>query len=166
MKWYVAHTRPRQEAIAREHLDRQGFATYLPLYRKRRSHARRIEEVPAPVFPGYMFVSFDIDEPAWNVIRSTRGMIDLVRNGIHPVAVMSQIISEIKERESDDGFVLLGRHLKLSKGDAFRIERGPFAALHAIFEEQRDDNRVIALLSLLGREVTVQVPISAVAPLS
>lgn len=51
MRWFVVHTRTHAEKQAAAHLRNQGFTTYLPCYRKRRSHARRIEIVRAPVFP-------------------------------------------------------------------------------------------------------------------
>src|SRR5947209_3993566 len=59
-QWYVAQTHPRAEAKAAEHLDRQGFHVYLPNFRKRRRHARRVETVTAPLFPRYLFVSVDM----------------------------------------------------------------------------------------------------------
>ena len=68
--------------------------------------------------------------------------------------------------EDDNGFVVLGKHLQLSRGDRFRIDSGPFASCEAIFESKKDETRVIALLSMLGRKVSVQLPIGAVAPVA
>ena len=56
------------------------------------------------------------------------------------------------------------KHLK--RGARIRIDEGPFSSHDAIFEMQRDDERVVALLSLLGRQVVVQLPATAVAPAS
>ena len=42
-RWFVAHTQPNAEARAVLNLERQGFATYLPRYLKRRRHARRVD---------------------------------------------------------------------------------------------------------------------------
>ncbi len=163
--WFVVYTQPRNEDLAAEHLGRQGFDVYFPRYRKARSHARRVDVVPSPLFPRYIFVGFDVMSAAWRSIRSTRGVIDLVRNGIDPVAVPEGTIEEIKAREDDGGFVVLGKHLRLARGDRFRIDSGPFASCVAIFESKKDEARVIALLSLLGRKVSVELPIGAVAPL-
>ena len=163
-QWYVAYTRPREESLAREHLNRQGFDVYLPQYLKRRSHARRIDTVPAPLFPRYLFVAFDIAESAWRVIHSTRGIVDLVRNGVDPIVVKDGIIANIKGHEDEAGFVPVGKKLRLAPGDSFRIDGGAFSGLTAIFEAIKDSERVFALLSLLGRKVSVQVPIKYVAP--
>lgn len=164
--WYAVYTQPRNEGLASEHLGRQGFEILYPRYLKRRSHARRIETVPAPLFPRYLFVSFDAGEAGWRVIRSTRGVIDLVRNGLEPIAVPEAVIESIRGRQDKDGMVVLARHLKLGRGDRIRIDSGPFADYEAIFEAQRDEDRIVALLALLGRKVVVQVPIEAVVPVN
>ena len=162
-RWYATYTQPRHEGLATENLLRQGFDVFFPKYLKRRSHARKIDIIPAPLFPRYVFVAFDADEKGWRVIRSTRGIVDLVRNGLDPVSVPDSIIEEIRSRQDGDGFVVISRHLKLARGERIRIEEGPFMAYEAIFESQRDDERVKALLSLLGRKVLVDLPIRAVA---
>jgi transcriptional antiterminator RfaH len=162
--WYAVYTQPRNETVASQHLERQGFEVLLPLYLKRRSHARRIEMVPAPLFPRYLFVSFDARQAGWRTIRSTRGVIDLVRNGLDPVPVSEAIIEELRDRRDEQGYVVLAKHFNLKRGSRIRIDDGPFAGLEAIFESQRDEERVVALLSLLGREVMVQLPIRAVMP--
>jgi transcriptional antiterminator RfaH len=162
--WYAVYTHPCNEMLACEHLARQGFDVFLPRYLKRRSHARRTEMVPAPLFPRYLFVSFDRDSAGWRVIRSTRGVIDLVRNGLDPVPVSSAILEEIKRRRDENGYVVLARHFNLKQGSRIRIDTGPFADYEAIFQSHRDEDRVVALLSLLGREVVVELPVRSVVP--
>jgi transcriptional antiterminator RfaH len=162
--WYAVHTKPSKEAQADEHLRRQGFEVFLPQFEKQRSHARKMEQVPAPLFPRYLFVLFDADEQGWRVIRSTRGVVDLIRNGNELVRVPEAVIDEIKARADERGFILLARQLKLDKGDRIKIGGGAFSAVEAIFQSQRSGDRVVALLSLLGREVMVDVPLKAVEP--
>lgn len=164
MSWYAVYTQPRSESLAGEHLSRQGFDVFLPRYLKRRSHARRVDTVPAPLFPRYVFVGFQVAEGGWRVIRSTRGVIDLVRNGIQPVPVPDVIIEEIKRRRDEQGFVTLHKQINLKRGARIRIDAGPFADYEAIFETQRDEDRVVALLSLLGRKVVVELSADSVVP--
>ena len=163
--WYAVYTQPRNEERAYEHLARQSFDVLLPRYLKRTSHARRVSMVPAPLFPRYLFVSFDSEEQRWRAIRSTRGVIDLVGNCNGPVRVPESVINEIERRRDEDGFVVLARHADLQRGTRVRIECGPFANVEAIFQTHRDEGRILALLSLMGREVLVQLPIRSVTPL-
>lgn len=164
--WYAVYTQPRNEDVACTHLQRQGFEVYFPRYQKRRSHARRREMVSAPLFPRYLFVSFDVHDPGWRAIRSTRGAIDLVRNGIDPVAVPDGIVEEIRAREAADGHVVLAQSLRLERGDNIRIDIGAFRLVDVIFESNRGEQRIQALLFMLGRQVIVHVPVQAVVPAS
>lgn len=162
--WYAVYTQPRNEERAQEHLLRQNFGVRLPRYLKRTSHARRVTMVPAPLFPRYLFVSFDVGQHRWRAIRSTRGVIDLVGNGENPIPVPQAVITEIERHCDDNGYVVLARHLDLKRGRRIRIDAGPFNGTEAIFEARRDADRVVALLSLMGREVVVQLPIRSVVP--
>ena len=76
LDWYLVHTRPRQEEVAREHLERQGYGVYLPrlqLPRRRRGHWHDVIE---PLFPRYLFAGARRNEQSLHPIRSTRGVFD------------------------------------------------------------------------------------------
>src|SRR5262245_51643983 len=49
--WVVVNTHPHREPFAIDNLTRQGFKSYCPMVKKRRSHARRSMEVARPLFP-------------------------------------------------------------------------------------------------------------------
>lgn len=161
--WYVAYTHPHAEAKALGHLERQGFEAYLPQYRKRRRHARRTEQVLRPLFPRYLFVSFDLARVRWRPILSTVGVAGMVRNGDEPTRVPDGVIEAIQANESQGAFDALSPTKGLSEGDAVRIVDGPFAELIGRFCGVADAERVIVLLDFLGREVIAKVPAEAIA---
>ena len=161
--WFAVYTQPRKEDMAREHLQRQNFEVFYPRYLKKRSHARKVEMVPAPLFPRYLFVSFDPSVAGWHCVRSTRGVVRIVGNN-DPTVVPDQIIDNIRARAGNDGYVVLARQTEISSGARIRINSGPFSECDAIFEANHDNDRVVALLSLLGREVRIKLPIQAVVP--
>ncbi len=86
-RWYVVHTHPRGERLAMVNLQRQGMDAYLPQYLKRRRHARRTQWIPAPLFPGYLFVAMDVETVRWRAIHSTVGVRYLVCHGDWPARV-------------------------------------------------------------------------------
>ncbi len=102
--WFAVYTRARAEAMAREHLRRQGYEVYLPQHMKRRRHARRTDFVPAPLFPRYLFVSLDRLQQRWRPILSTFGVCDLVRQGDWPAQVPAGFVEELRARERDGAF--------------------------------------------------------------
>jgi transcriptional antiterminator RfaH len=160
--WYIVRTHACAEVKAALHLERQGFASYLPRYLKRRRHARRVEIVPAPLFPRYLFVAIDIASQRWRSIRSTFGVAQLVCNGDNPSAVPAGIVEELRRREDQRGFVQLARR-GFAYGEKVRVVEGVFSAHLGLFEGMTDNERVTVLLDLLGRKVRVMMDLDAVA---
>lgn len=159
-RWYVVQTQPRREEKALLHLRNQNFHAYLPRYRKTRRHARRVEKVLRPLFPGYLFVELDRDSQAWRPINGTVGVARLVARGNEPQPVPEGIVDEILAREGDGGAVTLAPRT-FEKGQKLRLTHGAMAEQVGLFEEMADDQRVVLLLDLLGREVRVTAPVEA-----
>lgn len=160
--WYVVHTQPQNEMRAETHLQRQGFATYLPRYLRVRRHARKTETVARPLFPRYMFVALDPTRDRWRAIQSTVGVSHLITNGEHPVEVSRSIVDEIRSRETADGYVALGLPSGIAVGSHVRLIDGIFAESQGVLERIADHRRVAILLKLLGREVRVLVPAASI----
>ena len=154
-RWFVAQSQPHAETKAAQHLNRQGFETYLPLYLKRRRHARRTETVATPLFPRYLFVAVDMAAQRWLSIQSTIGVSNLVCNGNVPAPVPTGVIEALRTREDEQGFFLFDRRPRFAPGDSVRIVDGAFAACFGLFEGLKDGERVAVLLDLLGRKVRV-----------
>ena len=160
--WYVVQTQPHAERKAIFHLARQGFHTYLPLYRKRRRHARKVEIVSAPLFPRYLFVAIDLASQQWRSIQSTLGVSRLVCNGERPAELADAVILEMKQREDNAGFVQLERRINFSPGEKVRVLEGIFSSYLGVFEGMSGSERVSVLLDLLGRKVRVNIEAEAV----
>ena len=161
--WYVAHTHPHAEAKATAHLTRQGFDIYFPRYIKRRRHARRIETVPAPLFPRYLFVAIDLNAQRWRSIFSTVGVSRLVCNGEDPSPVPVGIVEALKSREDANGFIKLDCRPRFHVGDKIRVLDGAFSSCLGLFEGMAERERVAILLDLLGRKVRVILDADLVA---
>jgi transcriptional antiterminator RfaH len=161
--WYVAHTHPHAEAKATAHLSRQGFDVYFPRYIKRRRHARRIETVPAPLFPRYLFVAIDLNAQRWRSIFSTVGVSRLVCNGEDPSPVPVGIVEALKNREDANGFIQLDCRPRFHVGDKIRVLDGAFTACLGLFEGMAERERIAILLDLLGRKVRVVLDADLVA---
>lgn len=159
--WFVVQTQPRAEAKAKRHLVNQGFTTYMPVYERRVRHARRTEMVLRPLFPGYLFVQLDPEMHRWRSINGTVGVRQILTDGNAPRYVPDRIIEEIVAREDETGAVKLATPA-FSPGQSVRLVDGAFADVAGLFEEMRDENRAVLLISLLGRKVRVQVPAAEV----
>ena len=161
--WYVVQTQPNAESKAVAHLERQGFATYLPRYLKRRRHARRVDIVSAPLFPRYLFVKVDLAVQRWRSIYSTVGVSQLVCTGDVAALVSDHEIVMLKEREDAVGFIQLDYQPLFRMGDKIRVRDGIFSDCLGLYDGMPDCDRVAVLLDLLGRKVRVLLGAEAVA---
>jgi len=161
--WYVVHTHSRAEQTAERHLRRQGFAPFLPQYLKRRRHARRTDWVKAPLFPGYLFVALNTGAERWQAISSTVGVNRLICRGDEPAPVPHGVVEEILGRIDTEGVIAMGPQVPFDAGDVVRVTSGALAEQVGLFDCVTDDERVIILLDMLGRQVRVKVPLETVA---
>ena len=154
--WYLIHTKPKQEEIAREQLERQGYRTYLPLaqvYRRRRGRSVR---VIVPMFPRYLFINLSDEPDDWRPIRSTIGVANLVRFGINAARVPDDLIQTLKTREDESGIQILPGK-KFSIGDKVRVAEGIFEGYEAIIHAKTAKERVVLLLNMIEKYVKVEM---------
>lgn len=157
-RWFVIQTKSGQERIAETNLLRQGFEVYLPRTVKRTRHKRRgVATVTIPLFPRYLFVRVDLDAAPWRSINGTYGVANLISFGERPAALADAIIDEIKGREDETGNISLVALDSFKPGEKLEIAEGPFKDHTGIFQCKTDRERVIVLLNLLGRDVSVKV---------
>lgn len=164
-RWYVVHTQPQGESKALANLERQGFRTYWPRFAKRRSHARRVDTVPASLFPRYLFVRLDPDNAPWRAVRSTYGVAELVCQGDRPSPLPDGVIEALQARQGEDGLVDMPAAHGLRPGAKVRVTEGPLTDLAGVFDGLSDGERVVVLIDMLGRPVRVSLPMETVAPL-
>jgi len=161
-RWYVVRTHARAEDKAAFNLHRQGYEVFLPKHLKQRKHARRIDWVPAPFFPRYLFVKLDAEDARWWSIRSTIGVSSLIVFGSEPATVPNDVISEIEARKDDRGYVKTFDAGALKPGDKVRVVNSPMGDIEGLFASGNDDERVTVLFQFMGREVKARVPAATV----
>ena len=157
MSWFAVQTIPRAEDKACDHLRQQNYETYLPRLRKRRRHARRVDVVLRPLFPGYLFVRFDPKRDPWRAINSTVGVIRLVGFGDVLVPVPDRVIEALRSLEDEKG-IIVGAGPALKPGQSVRILDGALVDQIGVLLEGSGAERVRLLVRLLGREVKVVMP--------
>jgi transcriptional antiterminator RfaH len=105
-------------------------------------------EMCSPLFPGYAFVSIELQ---WSKARYAPGIVGLIMNGAGPGRVSDRVVAEIRSREVG-GLVELPKARAFRRGDLVRIKCGRLAGRLAIFAEMKPHQRVEVLLDLLGGE--------------
>lgn len=160
--WHVAKTRPRAEAKAAFHLERQGFEVYLPRFLRRVRHARKTSWQPRPLFPSYLFVALYSAQQRWRAINSTLGVDHLICDNNGPVPVPHGIVENIRSEEDERGLLMTGSKVSFKKDTEVEIMAGAFADHIGRFICATDDERGLILLTLLGRQVTAEIKLGSI----
>ena len=162
-RWYLVYSKPRREELARVNLERQGYATYLPMMRTpRRKLGRRIIRVE-PMFPRYLFIRLDTETDNWAPIRSTLGVANLVRFGMLPSPVPDDLVTALRTRDNASGVQDVPLH-SFTEGQRVRIEEGPFMGYEGIFLAPTGEERVLILLDIVGKAARAQVNVEHLGP--
>ncbi|MDC0434299.1 transcription/translation regulatory transformer protein RfaH [bacterium] len=160
-QWYVLQTKARHETVAEHNLNNQGFTTFVPWLRvQRRSHGRWTP-VREPLFPGYLFIELDLEEQNTAPIRSTRGVIRLVRLGATLQAFPLSLLEALMHAQEVEGDAIDPARM-LESGDEVTLLDGPMAGLNAIFKSRNSQERVVLLLNVLGTETRVSVSLHSI----
>src|ERR1035441_9840100 len=94
MSWYALRIQSRLSSLAVDTLRGKGYEEFLPLYRARRRWSDRVKQVELPLFPGYLFCQFDVNDRL--PILTTPGVIGIVGAGKTPVPVDIEEIEAIR----------------------------------------------------------------------
>jgi transcriptional antiterminator RfaH len=162
--WVAASTHPHKETTAISNLLRQGFEAYCPLIRRRWRHARKVQEVLRPLFPGYVFVAVNPAQQRWRPILSTVGIRTLVRFGDSLGVLPSRFVESLRSHEIEGAVSLYAQPSSYAPGDQVKLCDGPFEGLIATVLAVEDHARLQLLMHLLNRGVRVKVPVNSVAP--
>jgi len=162
-QWFAVRCRPGREFAARHELERQGFTVYLPQEMKLIRHARKMEKVPRPFFPGYLFLHLALAERRWTAIRSTPGAVCAVHFGACYPPVPEKVIAALKEFEDGDGFICRGEDIvsPFRQGERVVVREGQLSGIEGVFVCRNGDERAMVLLEMLQRQVKAKLSLAS-----
>lgn len=153
--WYLIHTKIRQERVALENLERQGFECFLPLIRAEKLRRGKLQILQEALFPRYLFIrlSTELESQSWAPIRSTLGVSRLVTFGQTPARIDEDLLTAIRFQNEESEVVI--RHFE--PGEQVIVTDGPFVGVEAIYQIADGEGRVILLLNILSKQVKMKV---------
>ncbi|HEY2120388.1 MAG TPA: UpxY family transcription antiterminator [Candidatus Acidoferrum sp.] len=159
LPWYALQVRARHEKNVTNYLNGMGYETFLPLSKSARQWSDRKKEIDLPLFPGYIFCRFDVQNRL--PILKTPGMLQIVGYSRIPIPV-----DEI-EIDAIQSVVASGLPNQpcafLEVGDRVIVQAGPLTGLEGILVECRGKNRLILSINLLQRSIAVEISSNHVA---
>ena len=161
----MVQSKPQQEFVAMENLERQGYHVYLPRIALRRRKKGKLVNQVVPMFPRYLFIRLSSKTDNWGPIRSSIGVSGLIRFGLSPAKVPDVLIRDLVDREDEKG-VHIKTDPSFEKGDKVRIVDGPFEGYEAIFKAGQANERVLVLLNIAEQYASVKIPDSSLEKLN
>ncbi len=158
--WYVIQTKPKEEGKASAYLSDKGVEILSPLIETFVTRNAKISKEMRPLFPGYIFGKFDLDQN-YPLVRWARGVKCVLGLGGYPTPVSDEVVKVIRMKTDGNGIVRLVK--QFLPNDVIRITSGPMKDLLGIFERWvSDTERVRILLNLMGYQPAVEMHYSMI----
>ena len=153
-EWYVIHTKASRESAVRDRLTAWLPAVLCPTLKVKVRRWSRLVTTVAPLFPCYLFASFDAERDLSRV-KYCSGVRDLLHSGEALTVVPSTIIEQLKMRCAAGPIEIPAKPLKA--GDPVMVAEGAFEGFEAIFERYLSgpERAAVLLSSLSGAPIRI-----------
>ena len=156
MNWYALQVRTKFATVAAMTLASKGYDIFLPTYMQvnRLPGTTKGRERELPLFPGYLFCRFDVNERFMHIL-TTPGVMSILCAGNTPLSVPEQEISAIQT------MVHSGLQPKpwpdLPIGTRVLIEKGPLAGIEGTALRVDNCYKLVVSVALLQRSIAVEI---------
>jgi transcriptional antiterminator NusG len=166
MQWYVLRVASGQEDRVRRSLEARVKAKGLeeqvprilvPTETVTEMKGGKRRTIRRKIYPGYVIVEMEMDEPSWFLIRETPGVGDFI--GAHgkpePMATeeVDKILGQV-EKVSDKPKL----KIEFKKGDAVKIKDGPFVNYDGVIDEvDTKKGGVKVIITVFNRPTSVEL---------
>ena len=154
-KWYVVRTEPRADRLAEVSLRRDNFEVFSPRLKSSIDHSGRTD---APLFPGYIFLSWNQDDGKWPTFKPDHRVYGFIEFGGEVPWLSDDVLQDfaknVDELNGDNG--IWGRY---PVGEQVWINSPGLNGLAEVLEEAKSPQaRARVLLQFMGRKVNAHVP--------
>ncbi len=166
LHWYVVHTLTGQEEKVRcaiqGHIDAQKAEgqvaqVLVPMERVSEVKAGKKKISERRVFPGYVLVQMNLTDETWYLIKNTPGVSGFVGSGLRPVPLKDEEVTQILQA-SQEKMERPSPKVVFDKGEAVRINEGPFNNFNGVIEETNPEKgRLKVLVTIFGRATPVEL---------
>ena len=169
--WYVIHTYSGYENAVKttiekfvhgRHLEDMIVEIQIPMEKVTEiTESGTYKEVERKVFPGYVLIKMVMTDDTWHLVRNVRGVTGFVGEASNkPIPLTEEEVLALGMEKHE--IVVL-----YNVGDNVRISDGPLASFTGVVEEiEVDQNAVSVIVSMFGRETSVEFELDQVEVIS
>jgi len=157
--WFALQTRSRHEKIVRHELAVRNIEQFLPTVKRLSQWKDRKKEIEFPLFPGYCFARFSLDN-RFAVLQSP-GVVHIV-GALRPEPIPDLEIESLRIVLNNGTRYELYPYLK--EGCLVEVTKGPMQGVKGIFMRHARPYRLVLSINLIQRAVAVELDASSVVP--
>lgn len=152
-RWFALRTAPRHEKIVHERLLGRGVESFLPLYEKMSRWQDRRKLVKFPLFSGYCFAHFPLEDRL-HVVK-TVGVLGIVGSNLGPEPVQDFEIDGLKTLVQSS--IRFDPCPGLKVGMRVEVVRGPLMGVRGILIRKEAKYRLVISVDLLRQGAIVEI---------
>jgi transcriptional antiterminator NusG len=156
LRWYAVHTKSRFEQKVFDGITGKSIETFLPKIQVMSRRKDRRKKIYIPLFPGYVFVHFDMNPEAyWDIIK-TIGVVRMVSFQGKPVPAKDEEVASLMILDGTDRTVQNRAYVK--SGDRVMIMEGPLKGLVGFYLRRKgQSDKVVVSVELLKRSLALEI---------
>jgi transcriptional antiterminator NusG len=165
-QWYVLRVASGQEDRVRRGLEARVKAKgieervpriLVPTETVTEIKGGRKRTIKRKIYPGYVIVEMEMDEPTWFLIRETPGVGDFIGAHGRPEPMAQEEVDKLLgqvEKETEKPKIKIG----YQKGDAVKIKEGPFENYDGVVDEvDTKKGSVRVIITVFNRPTSVEL---------
>jgi transcription antitermination factor NusG len=153
-KWFAIQVKSKCEPAVAQALRQKGYEDFLPLYRIRKQWSDRWKEIELPLFAGYVFCRFSLEETRAPIV-TTPGVVKILGAG--------QELTPISDIEIDNVRAVLNRKVEATPcrygqiGDKVRVIFGPLTGVEGILTAHRKRFQLVLSVTTVQGSIAVEI---------
>jgi transcription antitermination factor NusG len=160
LRWFALTVKHHHERLIEAALQAAGMETFVPTYRAHRQWSDRVKEIESPLFPGYIFGRFPLEQRIR--VLNTPGVGRIIGFGGVPVPLTDGEVGDL--RIAVASCLPLSPWRRFKPGDRVRVERGPLRGVEGTLLREKGALRLIVGVELLQRYLAVELEPEMLAP--
>ena len=158
--WYAIRTRSRHEKQVEKQLTARGIEPFLPLVMRWRRWKDRRKQVAFPLFPGYCFARFPLQDRI--AVLSAQGVVQIIGNQAGPLSVPEAEIEAVRRLVTST--LPYDPHPYLEEGMQVEVIRGPLKGVQGMLLRKGAHARLVIRVSLIQQAASVELDALDVVP--